>query len=110
MYETMDELEASVRRRLYRMQDLSEDMAGVRATETSEDGSVTVEVDGNGALLNLAFAASISQLTPAEFEEKLVSTALVAAQTAFAKRAELVTAFNEEVAESTSRVYEPGAQ
>ncbi|MBF6356156.1 YbaB/EbfC family nucleoid-associated protein [Nocardia higoensis] len=98
MYETMDELEASVRRRLYRMRDLVDDMSGVRATATSEDGAITVEVDGNGALLNLSFGEGISSLSPADFEQCLVSTATAAAATAFARRAELVTAFNEEVA------------
>ncbi|WP_405179658.1 YbaB/EbfC family nucleoid-associated protein [Nocardia sp. NBC_01377] len=99
MFESMDELEASVRRRLFRMRDLVDDMSGVRGDATSADGAVTVEVDGNGALLNLAFGQSISTLTPEEFEERLVSTATAAAGVAFARRAELVAAFNAEVAE-----------
>lgn len=98
MYESMDELEASVQRRLYRLRDLAEDMTSVRATETAADGSVTVEVDGNGAMLNLSFAQSISRLSSAELEQRLVDTAAAAARRAFARRAELITAFNEEVA------------
>ncbi|MER7453408.1 YbaB/EbfC family nucleoid-associated protein [Nocardia beijingensis] len=95
----MDDLEANVRRRLYRFRDLADDMTSVRATETAVDGSVTVEVDGNGSLLKLSFAHSISRLSPAEFEQRLVDAAAAAARRAFARRAELINAFNEEVAE-----------
>ncbi|WSV87375.1 YbaB/EbfC family nucleoid-associated protein [Nocardia sp. NBC_01009] len=99
MYETMDELMASVQRRLYRMRGLAEDMAAVRARETAQDGSITAEVDGDGALLNLEFSQAISRLSPAEFETTLVATAAAAARRAFELRGEIVTAFNEEVAE-----------
>ncbi|MBF6247187.1 YbaB/EbfC family nucleoid-associated protein [Nocardia elegans] len=98
MYETMDELEAAVRTRLYRLRALAEDMSGVRASATSADGAITVEVDGNGTLLNLTFKQGISTMSPAEFEQALVSTSTAAAAAAFAQRADLVTAFNEEVA------------
>ena len=99
MYETMDELMASVQQRLYRIRDLADDMAAVRGRETAPDGSITAEVDGNGALLNLEFTQSISRLTPAEFEKVLVATSNAAARRAFEQRAEVVTTFNEEIAE-----------
>ncbi|WP_378737223.1 YbaB/EbfC family DNA-binding protein [Nocardia brasiliensis] len=99
MYETMDELMASVQRRLYRVRDLADNMAGVRARETAPDGSITAEVDGNGALLNLEFTSGISRLSAADFENTLVTTAAAAARRAFTERAELITAFNEEVAD-----------
>ncbi|MGW6724417.1 YbaB/EbfC family nucleoid-associated protein [Nocardia sp. NPDC055029] len=99
MYETMDELEASVRRKLYRLRDLADDMAGVSATETSPDGAITATVDGNGTLVNLEFTQEISTMTPAEFEAGLTETAAIAVRRAFARRAELVTAFNEEAVE-----------
>ena len=98
MYESMDELEASVRKRMYRMRDLGDDMASIRGRETSEDGSVTVEVDGNGGLLDLELSDSISRMTPEQFERILVTTAYAAARNAFAERADLVNAFNDEVA------------
>ncbi len=97
MYESMDELEASVRRRLYRLRDLGDTMAGIRARETAPDGSVTVEVDGNGALLDLELSESISRMTPEQFESVLVATAFAAARNAFAERADLVNTFNDEV-------------
>ncbi|MFG1794391.1 YbaB/EbfC family nucleoid-associated protein [Nocardia altamirensis] len=99
MYETMDELMASVQRRLYRVRDLADDMSAVRARETAPDGSITAEVDGNGALLNLEFTSAISRLSPADFENTLVATANAAARRAFTERAELITAFNQEVAD-----------
>ncbi|MEV0356832.1 YbaB/EbfC family nucleoid-associated protein [Nocardia sp. NPDC050697] len=95
----MDELEAGVRKRLFRLKDLADDMAGVRGRWTSEDGAVTVEVDGNGALVDLVLAPSISALTPADFEQRVVATANAAARAAFERRAKLVNAFNAEVAE-----------
>jgi DNA-binding protein YbaB len=98
MYESMDELEASVRKRLYRMRDLGDDMAAIRGRETSEDGSMTVEVDGNGALLDLELSDGISRMTPEQFERTLVTTAYAAARNAFAERADLVNTFNDEVA------------
>ncbi|WP_231386980.1 YbaB/EbfC family nucleoid-associated protein [Nocardia sp. BMG111209] len=90
----MDDLEARVRRQLYRMQGFSEDVARVRAREVSEDGAIAVEVDGNGALRNLEFSGDISRMSPEEFERILVDTANAAAQQAFARLSELITEFN----------------
>ncbi|MEV6427878.1 YbaB/EbfC family nucleoid-associated protein [Nocardia sp. NPDC051463] len=99
MSQAMDELEARAHRRLNRMRDLADEMTAVRARETSPDGVVTVVVDGSGALRELELSTGITKLSPAEFERVLVSTAGQAALRAFAERAELVTAFNEEAAE-----------
>ncbi|MFI6870178.1 YbaB/EbfC family nucleoid-associated protein [Nocardia sp. NPDC050406] len=93
-----DELEARVRQRMYRFQELGDELGAVRGRETSADGAVTVEVDGNGALLDLDFSSEISRLSPDEFERTVVDTANAAARNAFAKRAALVTRFNEEIA------------
>lgn len=96
MVDTMDELLARVQNQIYRLRDLGEAMGGVRAAETSPDGAVTVEVDGDGALLDLRCTAAISRLTPAEFEHTLVQTARAAAARAFAERGAIITAFNAE--------------
>lgn len=98
MVGSMDELEERVKRQLYRFQDLAEQMAAVRGRETSEDGAVMAEVDGNGALRDLQFSHAVSRMTPADFEQVVVSTAAAAARNAFQRRAELVTRFNEEMA------------
>ncbi|WP_019926181.1 YbaB/EbfC family nucleoid-associated protein [Nocardia sp. BMG111209] len=92
----MDELVARAERRLEQMRELGEATARVRARETSPDGAVTVEVDGNGALLDLSLSAAISRLTPTEFDRVVVDTARRAAAAAFARRGELITAFNRE--------------
>ncbi|QIS09000.1 YbaB/EbfC family nucleoid-associated protein [Nocardia arthritidis] len=99
MYETMDELMASVQKRLYRLRDLADDMGGVVSKETAEDGSITATVDGNGALVDLEFSQAVSRMSPEVFERTLVQTAHAAARRAFTERAELITAFNEEMAE-----------
>ncbi|WP_306360374.1 YbaB/EbfC family nucleoid-associated protein [Nocardia sp. CC227C] len=98
MVGSMDELQARVQQQVYRMQDLREAMSGVRGRETSEDGNVTVEVDGNGALRDLAFTSGISRLTPDELERAVVGTAAAAARTAFEQRADLVRRFTDELA------------
>lgn len=94
MSEAMDALEARAHRQLNLMRDLSDAMAAVRARETSPDGAVTVEVDGNGAPVDLAFTGRIAELSPAEFERVLVETAARAAESAFARRGKLVEDFN----------------
>ncbi len=98
MVGSMDELEERVRRQLYRFQDLADQMKAVRGRETSEDGAVMAEVDGNGALQDLQFSHAVSRMTPAEFERVVVTTAAAAARNAFERRAEIVNRFNEEMA------------
>lgn len=98
MVDTMDELIARVQQQMYRLRDLNEATTGILMTETSEDGAVTATVDGNGALVDLSLTAAIAKLSPADFEKTLVDTARAAAYRAFAQRAELVTAYNEESA------------
>ncbi|WP_290053373.1 YbaB/EbfC family nucleoid-associated protein [Nocardia nova] len=101
----MDELVARTEGQLERMRDLGDRMAGVRARETSPDGAVTVEVDGNGALLDLVFSPLVNRLTPAEFEQVVVSTARSAAARAFAHRGDLIAAFNEENGAGTREIH-----
>ncbi|UGT60001.1 YbaB/EbfC family nucleoid-associated protein [Nocardia asteroides] len=96
MVDTMDELLARVQNQIYRLRDLGDSMNAVRATETSPDGAITVEVDGNGALLDLRLTGAVARLTPAEFEHALVATARAAVTCAFAERGGLITAFNAE--------------
>ncbi|MEU1980934.1 YbaB/EbfC family nucleoid-associated protein [Nocardia sp. NPDC019395] len=107
MNEAMDALEARVHRQLNMMRDLGDQLAGIRVRETSPDGTVTAEVDGNGSLCDLAFTEAISKMSPSEFEAVVVATAGRAAHLAIARRGEMVTAFNRELAESLPGV-EPG--
>lgn len=96
MVDTMDELIARVQKQLYRLSDLNDAMNAIRISETSPDGAVTAEVDGNAALTGLSFSAAISKLSPAEFEKVVVDTARAAAHRAVAERGALITEFNEE--------------
>ncbi|WP_328395536.1 YbaB/EbfC family nucleoid-associated protein [Nocardia sp. NBC_00416] len=100
MSEAMDALEARVHRQLNMMRDLGDRLAGIRVRETSPDGAVTAEVDGNGSLCDLVFTEAISKLSPSEFESVVVATAGRAAHLAIARRGDLVGAFNAELAES----------
>ncbi|WP_239003952.1 YbaB/EbfC family nucleoid-associated protein [Nocardia panacis] len=90
---------ASVQRRLYRLRDLADDMGAVTASETAPDGSVSVTVDGNGALVDLRFSQAISKMSPTDFEKALIDTAHAAAARAFAARGDLINAFNDEIRE-----------
>ncbi|MET8422566.1 YbaB/EbfC family nucleoid-associated protein [Nocardia sp. NPDC004860] len=94
----MDELQEQVRRQLYRFQDLADQMKAVRGRETSEDGAVMAEVDGNGALTDLQFSSAVSRMSTGEFEQAVVTTAAQAARRAFERRAEIMNRFNEEMA------------
>ncbi|MFC9892430.1 YbaB/EbfC family nucleoid-associated protein [Nocardia sp. NPDC127579] len=94
----MDEIEARAQRALNRLRDLSDEMAEVRERESSEDGAVTVEVDGSGALRDLRFTGAVSRMSPSEFEQAVVTTAHRAAAKAMARMGELITEFNEESA------------
>ncbi|MBJ8338588.1 YbaB/EbfC family nucleoid-associated protein [Antrihabitans sp. YC3-6] len=99
MSAAMDALEDRARRQLDRMRELNEQLAVIRVRETSPDGQITAEVDGLGTLLDLEFTHAISKLSPKDFETLLVATAGMAAQRAFARRAQLVESFNEEAAD-----------
>ncbi|MEV3963161.1 YbaB/EbfC family nucleoid-associated protein [Nocardia sp. NPDC050193] len=94
--ETMDELIARVRQQVYRLTDLRDALARILITETSSDGTVTVEVDGNASLTGLSFTGAISKLTPEEFEKTLVDTARAAAHRALTELGALINEFNAE--------------
>ncbi|GGK99126.1 YbaB/EbfC family nucleoid-associated protein [Nocardia jinanensis] len=99
MNAAMDALELRASRQLNAIRDLSEALVAIRVRETSSDGAVTVEVDGNAALCDLVFSEAIAHLSPREFEAAVVATAGRAAKGAMVRRAELMNAFNRELAE-----------
>lgn len=96
MSDAMEQLEARVRAQLDLMRELGENMAKIRVRETAPDGTVSVTVDGNGGLLDLELTTGISSLSPAQFERNVLDTVGSAARLAFAQRADLVNAFNEQ--------------
>ncbi|MBF6133823.1 YbaB/EbfC family DNA-binding protein [Nocardia otitidiscaviarum] len=98
MIESMDELQARVNGQLNRLLDLQDAMVAVRMRETSPDGAITVEVDGNGGLVDLELGTPVSRMSPEEFERVLVDTCATAAGRVFAERSRLVVDFNDEMA------------
>ncbi|MFD3705570.1 YbaB/EbfC family nucleoid-associated protein [Nocardia sp. NPDC058658] len=98
MVDSMDELMHRVRGRLYRMQELSERLAAIRIRESAADGAVVVEMDGNGALVNLVLSDSIALMAANDFETAVVAAAAAATDRALAQQAALVRDFNSEIA------------
>lgn len=95
----MDELQARASAQLGRLQDFSEQLADIRVRETDNDDVVTVEIDGNGALTGLWLSDGANELGGIRLGERIVSTALLGAQRAFAKRAAITEEFTESFAE-----------
>lgn len=89
----MDELQARARRQLDGLHDFQDGLASILVREESADGLVTVAVDGNGALRELRLAPGIDRLGGAGVGAAIVSTAALAAQRAFARRAALTETF-----------------
>ena len=80
---TFDDLEASARRALDRMQSTSEAIAAIRTEHSDEDERVTVVVSGTGELLDLRIDDSAMSMEPDELARLVVSTAHAAAGLAF---------------------------
>lgn len=72
---------------------LADRLQGIRAEESSPDGTVTVLVDGTGAPVDIRLSPAIARLSPREFGRILVTTAERAAWRAFAECGDLITAF-----------------
>ena len=98
----MDELEARARRQLDSLNSVNERLAGVSVEETSPAGEVRVVVDGAGSLLDLSLSGRIGNLSGKQLEALIVATANVACQKAFAKRARIISDFNDEFADLVS--------
>ncbi len=94
----MDELEARARRQLESLTDVNERLARIIETETSPDGEVWAEVDGNGALTGLRLSDRVGKVSGKQLEQLIVATANVACQRAFAQRAKIIEDFSEEFA------------
>ncbi|MGW0039062.1 YbaB/EbfC family DNA-binding protein [Gordonia sp. NPDC003376] len=95
----MDELEARAAAQLGRLREFGEQLARIRVRETSADDTVTIEVDGNGALLGLWLADGMDRLGGTRLGETVVTTAALAAQRAFAARAALTEDFTDSFTE-----------
>ncbi len=97
----MDELLERAGRQLDCLRGASEQLSQISATSTCPGGHVTATVDGQGALTGLTFADSARTVDPAVLGDVIVATAARAAAQAFARRAALITQFNDELTELT---------
>ncbi len=95
----LDDLMARASAALGRMADLSDAYAGVRGEGRDARGLVTARVDGAGALVGLELDRAAMRLGAAELGDLIASTAMLAAQRAFAQRAGLTDEFNREFGE-----------
>ncbi|MCX6470834.1 MAG: YbaB/EbfC family nucleoid-associated protein [Corynebacteriales bacterium] len=98
---TFDDLEASARRALERMQSIGESIAAIAVDETSEDENISVRVDAMGSLTALRIHDDAMSMDPRELGDLIVATATAAAGKAFGQMGERITEFNTLSAEDT---------
>ncbi|GAB4583390.1 YbaB/EbfC family nucleoid-associated protein [Nocardia sp. IFM 10818] len=91
----MDALVKGVGDKLEALESALAGLREVRGRFTSEDGSVTAEVDGDGALTGLWLAESVTSRPPAEVSQLILWACGEAAATATAQRSEIVARLNE---------------
>ncbi len=81
----LDEWVAGFEQKAARYQELQHEVEGVRVSETSPNGAVTVTIDANGVLVNAEFTDRILNTTPDELSRQLL-TAINQAKTKIAGR------------------------
>lgn len=101
---TFDDIEASARRALDRLQTTSESLAAIRVEHSDDDDLVTVVVDGSGAMVDLRIAEAAMSTPPQALGQLVVDTATAAAGRAFAELGGHITAF------TTAAADDPGPQ
>jgi DNA-binding protein YbaB len=101
---TFDDIEASARRALDRLQSASENIAAIRVEHSDDDELVTVVVDGTGALVDLRIAEDAMSMAPQALGQLVVDTATAGAGRAFAELGGHITAFTAAAAD------DPGPQ
>ncbi|MFC9997916.1 YbaB/EbfC family nucleoid-associated protein [Nocardia sp. NPDC127526] len=91
----MDALVKGVGDKLEALESALAGLREVRGRFSSEDGSVTAEVDGDGALTGLWLAESVTSRPPAEVSQLILWACREAAAAATAQRSEIVARLNE---------------
>ncbi|MEV6071673.1 YbaB/EbfC family nucleoid-associated protein [Nocardia sp. NPDC052001] len=94
----MDALVNGVTNQLEALESALAGLRGVRAEFTSEDRSVTAEVDGDGALTGLWLAESVTSRPPAEVSRLVLWASRRAAALATEQRAEILAGLNRSLA------------
>lgn len=83
----IDELVHRAQRQLDALAQLQDDLAGLRRSETSRDGLVTVTVNGQGGLDRLELAPGSERMGAERLAAAIVDTAAQAAHAALTDRA-----------------------
>ncbi|MGO4615894.1 YbaB/EbfC family DNA-binding protein [Nocardia sp. 2YAB30] len=91
----MDTLVASATQKLEALEAALFGLKQVRGRFITEDGSVGVEVNSDGALVGLSLAESVTSLPPAEVGQLIVWACRRAAEDAGAQRSKVVATLNE---------------
>ncbi|GAA5067749.1 YbaB/EbfC family nucleoid-associated protein [Nocardia callitridis] len=94
----MDALVANATQKLEALEAAMYGLKQVRGTFTTEDESVTVEVNSEGALVGLNLAESVTTLPPAEVGQMIVWACKQAAEDASGQRSKVVATLNESFA------------
>ncbi|MEV6771471.1 YbaB/EbfC family DNA-binding protein [Nocardia sp. NPDC051030] len=94
----MDALVNGVAEQLEALEATLYGLGKVRGRFTSDDRSVSAEVDGNGALTGLWLAESVTSRPPAEVSQLILWACGQAAALASAQRAEVVAGLNRSLA------------
>ncbi|WP_216893720.1 YbaB/EbfC family DNA-binding protein [Nocardia alni] len=90
----LDQALTRLRTHSERLHMLSDRLRAIRAQESSPDGEIEIVVDGEGTPIELRLRATVSRMSPKEFERVLVATAERAARRAFGEHGQLIAEFN----------------
>lgn len=90
----MDALVNQATEKLEHLEEALDSLQKVRARFSADDGSVTAEVDGNGALVGLWLDESITEKTAKDVGELITSASQQAALLASEKRAAVLDRLN----------------
>lgn len=97
----MDAVQERAQRQLGALEDVHRQLAQLRATGLGDGGRVRVEVDGNGALLDLELLPAAGGGKGSRLAEAIVGAAVRAATDVFARRAAIMQEFCGEFAALT---------
>ncbi|MEV5651590.1 YbaB/EbfC family nucleoid-associated protein [Nocardia sp. NPDC052254] len=90
----MDALVAAATDKLEALEAALYNLKNVRGRFTSEDGSVGVEVDSDGAMVGLTLSENVTSQSPAEVGQLIIWACQQAAQNAGEQRSEVVSTLN----------------
>jgi DNA-binding protein YbaB len=97
------EMDALVERATAKLEHLEQALDGlnrVRGEFTTEDGAITAEVDGNGALSGLWLAESVTEMQARELGRLITSACQQAAAVAGEQRSKILATLNDGFAET----------